>query len=135
MHLLPGSTAGRTGFAESAPVVRVAAVLVGAVGGAAELGQVPEVGEPVGSGDGEAQQRGGVAGRHALGAGGARVQRARQAAQLLRGHGGGAGGRQPPPQRAPSEHHMPRRHEPRTRRGHSATSRPHVIARRVRASN
>lgn len=72
-----------------------------------KLAQLAEVIESEGAGDGEAELRGGVTGRHAFYASLARVQGPGEPAQLVVGHRGRAGGRQPPPQGASPEHHMP----------------------------
>lgn len=86
MHLLPAREA-RTGFAETTPVVRVAAGIVGAVRHPTQLGQVAQVWEAEGPGEREAQptvirRRG----RYAQGTAGPRVQRPRQPSQHVVRH-------------------------------------------------
>ncbi|KPI99529.1 hypothetical protein RR46_03894 [Papilio xuthus] len=93
----------RTGLAEAAEVIGVAAPVVRAKRQAAELGQVAQLGVQEGAGGRQAQRRT----RHARRTARARVQRARQPSQLVVRYRGRAGRCQPPPQRTPPEHHMP----------------------------
>lgn len=118
-------------------MVRVAAKTVGAERKLAQLCKISQLGVAEGSEYGQAKWLELVRlARRARGAGRARVQRARQAPQLLVRQPRRAGRRQPPPQRASPEHHMPtagRRHE-RVRARHAGPSRTqHDITRRYQA--